>query len=98
MKGFRLSNGDLSITNNEIDMVEGNKLTAQTIESVLSTNKGEWIFDAEEGIDFDVLLGKQRIIPNASSTKDIYYQNEIAAMKSTDHALAEKLRRRLDGE
>lgn len=98
MKGFMLKDGDLSITNGEIDMVEDNELTAQTIGCVLSTNKGEWLFDKEEGIDFDVILGKQRIRPNTSTAKDDYYLNEIASLKSNDNALAEKLRRRLDGE
>lgn len=58
MKGFMLENGDLSITNGEIDIVEGAELTAQTIQQVLSTNKGEWFFNENEGIDFDVILGK----------------------------------------
>ena len=98
MKGFMLTDGDLSITNGEIDMVEGVELTAQTISCVLSTNKGEWLFNKEEGIDFDTILGKQRIKPNSSSAKDTYYLGEIAALKSGDNALAEKLRRRLDGE
>lgn len=98
MKGFMLTDGDLSITNGEIDIVTGSELTAQTINSVLSTNKGEWLFNKEEGIDFDVILGKQRIKPTTSSAKDAYYLGEIASLKSTDNALAEKLRRRLDGE
>ena len=98
MKGFMLKNGDLSISNGEIDIVEGAELTAQTIGSVLSTNKGEWLFNAEEGIDFDVILGKQRVKPNSSTAKDTYYLNEISSLKSNDNALAEKLRRRLDGE
>ena len=98
MKGFMLKDGDLSISNGEIDMVEGAELTAQTIGSVLSTNKGEWLFNAEEGIDFDVILGKQRVKPNSSTAKDTYYLSEISSLKSNDNALAEKLRRRLDGE
>ena len=98
MKGFMLANGDLSISNGEIDMVEGAELTAQTIGSVLSTNKGEWIFNVEEGVNFDVIFGRQRIKATASSAKDTYYLGEIATMKSNDSVLAEKLRRRLDGE
>ena len=66
MKGFELSNGDLSITNNEIDMIEGAELDVQTIGCVISTNKGEWIYNAEEGIDFDAVLGKHT---NADSAK-----------------------------
>lgn len=98
MKGFMLKDGDISITNGEIDMVEGSELTAQTIGSVLSTNKGEWLFDTEEGIDFDAILGKHRIKASPSSAKDTYYMGEIAALKSNDSVLSEKLRRRLDGE
>lgn len=98
MKGFMLKNGDLSISNGDIDIVEGAELTAQTIQQVLSTNKGEWLFNSEEGIDFGAILGKQRIKPNSSSAKDTYYLGEIASIKSNDSALAEKLRRRLDGE
>lgn len=60
MKGFSLTDGDLTITNNEIDMIEDDNLTAQTIRCVLSTNKGEWFFDEEEGIDFDNIFGKTK--------------------------------------
>lgn len=56
MNGFELINGDLVIVGNEISMIEGNNLTTQTIQSVLSTNKGEWIFDPDEGVDFDIVL------------------------------------------
>lgn len=59
MIGLKLIDGDLAITNNKIELVEGNDLTTQTIQSVLSTNKGEWFFDAEEGVEFDNLLGEQ---------------------------------------
>ena len=98
MKGLMLTDGDLSITNGEIDMVDGAELTAQTIGCVLSTNKGEWLFNTEEGIDFDAILGKQRTKASSSTAKDNYYLGEIATLKSNDSALAEKLRRRLDGE
>ena len=98
MKGFMLVNGDLSITNGEIDMVSGNSLTAQTIQSVLSTNKGEWLFNAQEGIDFNAILGEKRVKANAPSAKDGYYLGEISSIKSKGNALSERLRMRLDGE
>jgi len=61
MKGFALdSNGDLMIKNNQIQMVNGNELIRQTIESVLKTNKGEWFLDTDEGITFDNILGKEK--------------------------------------
>lgn len=98
MKGFMLKDGDLSISNGEIDMIEGTELTAQTIGCVLSTSKGEWLYNLNEGVDFDIILGKQRIKPTASSTKDTYYLGEIASLKDNDDALSEKLRRRLNGD
>lgn len=97
MKGFMLTNGDLSITNNEIDMIEGGALKAQTIQQVLSTNKGEWFYNENEGINFENILGKQRV-KTTTSAKDSYYLGEISSMKSNENELAEKLRRRLDGE
>lgn len=59
MKGFALDNsGDVIIKNNEIQMVYGNELVRQKVSSVLGTNKREWFFDWDLGIDFSVLLGK----------------------------------------
>lgn len=54
-----MSNGDLVITNNELSMVANKELKAQTIQSVTSTNKGEWLFDEDEGINFDNVFSKQ---------------------------------------
>jgi hypothetical protein len=59
MKSFKLTeNGDISITDGVIDMAEGTELEKQTIKTVLGTNKGEWAFDENEGIDFKQILGK----------------------------------------
>lgn len=58
MKGFKLVDGDVSITDNQIDMVENTELEVQTIQSVLQTNKGEDIFDSDEGINFRHIIGK----------------------------------------
>ena len=59
MKGFKLTNnGDISITDGMIDMVEGLDLETQTIKTVLSTNKGESPFNNDEGIDFRQIIGK----------------------------------------
>lgn len=66
MKGFLLDNsGDIVMTVNEstkrkeIQMIDGNELLKQTVEYVLSTNKGEWAFHENEGINFSNILGKQ---------------------------------------
>lgn len=39
-------------------MVDGNELQRQKVQEVISTNKGEWPFDLEQGIKFDNVLGK----------------------------------------
>lgn len=59
MKGFKLDeNGDISITDGQIDMVSDIALEKQTIKTVLRTNKGESPFNADEGIDYNQILGK----------------------------------------
>ena len=59
MKGFMLDeNGDILIENGQIQLVNGDELVRQTVESVLGTNKGEWFLNIEEGINFSNLLGK----------------------------------------
>lgn len=42
----------------EIRMIDGNELVRQTVQIVLSTNKGEWFFNEELGIKFPNILGK----------------------------------------
>lgn len=59
MKGFEMdSTGDVAIVDNKIPMVSGPNLVKQKVQNVLSTNKGEWFLDLNEGIDFDNVLGK----------------------------------------
>ena len=60
MKGFALKNGDVLIEQNRIQMVNGNELLRQTVESVLQTNKREWFLNWQEGINFYNLLGKRK--------------------------------------
>lgn len=60
MKGFTLHDGDLLIANNEIEFVEDTELIAQTLKQVISTNNGEWLFNENEGIDFSIILGKNK--------------------------------------
>ena len=61
MKGFMIANGDLVIDNNEISTASDAELIRQTIQSIISTNKGEWLLDEEEGIDFDIVLGVKEV-------------------------------------
>ena len=71
MKGFQLDkSGDVVMggldkegfgVNSEacnIRMVDGKELLAQTVRSVIGTNKGEWVLNKNEGISFKNLLGK----------------------------------------
>lgn len=61
MKGLALdANGDVIIQNNKIKMVDGNELIRQTVQTVLGTNKNEWFLNADEGVDFNNLLGKKK--------------------------------------
>ena len=41
-------------------MVSDKELLRQTIESVLGTNKGEWVLNTDEGITFQNILGKNK--------------------------------------
>ena len=68
MKTFKLDHdGDVVINNNKIEYVEGVELVAQTVRQVLNTNLGEWFNDADEGIDFHVVLTKN---PNFDLIQD----------------------------
>ena len=68
MKSFKLdSNGDVVIENNQIQMVEGIELIAQTLKQVFNTNLSEWFDDKEEGIDYHVVLTKN---PNYDLIED----------------------------
>lgn len=102
MKGFMIQDGDLVIADNlqtnkkEIEMVSENELKVQTIQSVLSTNAGEWIFDTSEGINFSHILGKQKT--KSTSTANSTLMKELYAKQSETNAIAEKLKKRLDGE
>lgn len=68
MKTFKLDhNGDVSITDNKIDMVSGIELVMQTLRTVLNTNLKEWFADESEGIDYSVILTKN---PNTDLIHD----------------------------
>lgn len=57
MKGFSTHNGDV-VVNQTIEIAEESELLRQKVQLVLGTNKGEWKYDEEEGIDFFVVLRK----------------------------------------
>lgn len=68
MRGFKLLDGDIVIgkkdsnkvspNGNQIQMVEGNELIAQKFLIALGTNKGEWFWNEELGINYDFIIGK----------------------------------------
>lgn len=60
MRDFLLDqNGDVVIKSGDIKMTKSNsELLLQKIKTVLGTNKGEWIFDQEQGIDYRIILVK----------------------------------------
>lgn len=68
LKDFSLdSNGDIIIRNNDIQLISDKNLTIQKIRMVLGTNKGEWLFNESEGINFGVMLVKN---PNEDQILD----------------------------
>ena len=59
MKGFKVDErGDIIFENGNIAFVKDTELKAQTLRTVLGTNKGEWFLNDDEGIDFDFIIGK----------------------------------------
>ena len=59
MRGFLLDErGDIVFEKGNIAFVTDNELKAQTLRTVMGTNKGEWFLNANEGVDFKYLLGK----------------------------------------
>ena len=60
MKGFQIDgNGDLSIADGQIVPAADEELLCQTCRTVLGTNKGEWEYDKDEGINFHNVLKKK---------------------------------------
>lgn len=61
MKGFELDeNGDTVIEDTKIQIVSKTELLRQKVQTVLSTNKGEWFLNTNEGINFNNILGKKQ--------------------------------------
>jgi hypothetical protein len=54
----KLINGDLVLENGDLALVSGGEELAQCCQITLGSNRGEWWFNPEAGLDFDVLLGK----------------------------------------
>lgn len=68
VKDFSLDdNGDIVIRNNDIQLISDKNLTIQKIRMILGTNKKEWLFNEDEGINFGVMLVKN---PNEDQILD----------------------------
>lgn len=110
MKGFQLdSNGDIVISGGHIQMVDGDELLRQTVQSVLGTNKGEWVLNTDEGIDFKNILGKHRQSNgNLDAGSTARYKDEISSLRkevsslkaedALENEAIERLAKRLDGD
>lgn len=68
MKDLQIDNsGDLVISKHDIQLVRDKELTAQKVRLTLSTNKGEWSLNEDEGINFKAFLTKN---PNQDEILD----------------------------
>lgn len=68
MKAFKLNNdGDVSIVNNEIEMIKGTDEVLQQIRQIFRSNQGEWYFNPEYGLNYENLLAKE---PNLDLIRD----------------------------
>lgn len=68
MKDFLVDeNGDLVISKGDLSFAKDKELTAQKVRLILSTEKGEWFLNEDEGIYFSVILTKN---PNEDEVLD----------------------------
>ncbi len=90
MKGFLLDGkGDIVISGNEIQMIDGNELLRQTVQTVEGTNKGEWFLNTEEGINFGTIFVKN---PDFNAIRDeilsgLQQVDETFLLNSFEHTL-----------
>lgn len=90
MQGFLLDeNGDIVIENGKIGLVSDNELKAQTIRTVLKTNKGEWFLNENEGINFYTIMGKgvtdeARLSQIKSALSQVDDSMQVTGFNSTD--------------
>lgn len=58
MKTFKLINGDLSIKNNNFELIDSNEDIVQGVERIISTRLGEWFLNQEFGLNYDNITQK----------------------------------------
>lgn len=87
MKTFKIVNGDLVFDGqNNLAMVEGEEEIAQSIERVLTTNKGEWFLNLEHGLDYQEIQGKGRDIEGIklALTEAILQEERVSEVEKID--------------
>lgn len=58
-KALKLNQGDIEITNNKIELVEGREEVKQSITERVELAKGEWFLDLERGMDTEPMKTKR---------------------------------------
>ena len=91
MKSFSTSNGDVQV-NKTIEMCSDAELLRQKVQRVLSTNRGEWSYDTEEGIRFPLILRKNPNKEDIRRTIDeaLVHIDETFIMTSFDLEISDK--------
>ena len=89
MKSFKLDQyGDVVITNNKIELVEGIELVVQTLRQVINTNLGEWFGDESEGTDHRLILTKNpnyELVQDTINTAVQQVADSLSVELETDH-------------
>lgn len=71
MRDLKIKDGDLVVSENDLNLVEGSKLLEQKVQLLLGTMQGEWFLDEEEGVDQNLLFAKN---PDEDMLQDAIYQ------------------------
>lgn len=89
MKTLKLVNDDLAIENGDFAFTDED--IVQSAEILLKSNKGEWFFDKEQGLDFKKIFGKvsdgavrHEVIQALSQEPEIKMIEEISVERKTD--------------
>lgn len=86
------SNGDLVLSSGDLQYVKDGNLMRQKAQLILSTNKGEWEFNTDEGIDFFTILTKNPDYEQILDTvlDGLHQVNEDIQIDSYDFSLANR--------
>lgn len=86
------SNGDLALSSGDLQYVTDGNLLRQKAQLILSTNKGEWEFNTDEGIDFFAILTKNPDYDQILDTvlDGLHQVNEDIQISSYDFSLVDR--------